>query len=73
MYGNIAVAEKDISGQPNVLEGFKASSGKRLWVFSCHDGDSSYLTNTSYGSSVVTVSCARGQVDVNPQTGRQTS
>jgi serine/threonine protein kinase len=73
MYGNIAVAEKDIGGQPNVLEAFKGSNGRLLWVFSCRDGDSSYLSDTSYGSSVITVTCARGQVDVNPRTGRQTS
>jgi serine/threonine protein kinase len=73
MYGNIAVAEKDISGQPNVLEGFNGTNGRLLWVFSCDDGNDNYLSNTSYGSSVVTVTCARGQVNVNPHTGRQTS
>jgi serine/threonine protein kinase len=73
LYGSIAVAEKDTEGEPNVLDGFNASDGHLKWVFSCGDGNDSYLTNTSYGASDVTVTCARGQVNVNPRTGKATS
>jgi hypothetical protein len=72
MYGNIAVAEKDINGKPNVLEGFKASDGRFLWLFSCGDGDPNNLSGTTYGATAVTVTCDRGQVQVDPKTGRQT-
>jgi hypothetical protein len=70
MYGNLVVAERDVENHPNVLEGFRAYGGKRKWTFSCHDGNPSYLTNTTYGSTSITVSCAR-QVTISPQTGRQ--
>jgi hypothetical protein len=73
LYGNIAVAEKDISGKPNVLEAFNGSNGRLMWRFSCHDGDSSYLSDTTYRATAVTVTCARGQVRVDPKTGKQTS
>ncbi|MGD0068778.1 MAG: hypothetical protein ABSB76_35770, partial [Streptosporangiaceae bacterium] len=71
MYGNVLVAEDDPSGQPNVLDGFDKMTGHKLWVFSCGDDDDNYLQNTTYGSTAITVSCERGQVTVNPQTGKQ--
>ena len=71
MYGNVLVAEEDPSGQPNVLDGFDKTTGHKLWVFSCGDGDDSYVANTTYGSTAITVTCERGQVTVNPQTGKQ--
>jgi hypothetical protein len=72
LYGNIAVAEKDISGKPNVLEAFNGSDGRFMWLFSCQDGDANALSDTTYGATVVTVTCDRGQVNVDPKTGRQT-
>jgi len=71
MYGNVLVAEEDPSGQPNVLDGFDKMTGRELWVFSCDDGDDSYVANTTYRPTAITVTCERGQVTVNPQTGRQ--
>jgi eukaryotic-like serine/threonine-protein kinase len=73
MYGDVIVAERDTGSAPNVLDGINHSNGHLLWVFSCGDGDDSYLSDTSYGSSTITVTCARGQVTVDPSTGKQTS
>ncbi len=68
---NVLVAEEDPSGQPNVLDGFNRMTGHKLWVFSCGDGDASYLQNATYGATAITVTCERGQVTVNPKTGKQ--
>ena len=71
MYGNVLVAEEDPEGHPNMLDGFNKMTGHKLWGFSCRDGNDSYLQDTTYGSASITVTCARGQVTVNPQTGKQ--
>ena len=73
MYQSTIVAEKDTQNEPNVLDGINSSNGRLLWTFSCQDGDASYLSDTAYGATDVTVTCARGQVNVDPQTGRQIS
>jgi serine/threonine protein kinase len=73
MYGDVIVAERDTGGAPNVLDGINDSNGHLLWLFSCGDGNDSYLSDTSYGSSTISVTCARGQVTVDPRTGKATS
>jgi hypothetical protein len=73
MYGDVIVAERDTEGAPNVLDGINDSNGHLLWLFSCGDGNDSYLSDTSYGSSTITVTCERGSVTVSPDTGKQVS
>jgi hypothetical protein len=70
MYGNVIVAEQDPLGHPNVLDAFDKATGRQLWVFSCGDGNDSYVSGTEYGATAITVTCARGQVTVNPRTGK---
>ena len=73
MYGNIAVVERDTSGKPNVLEGFNGSNGHFKWRFGCGDGDANDVSDTTYGATSITVTCDRGQVNVDPKTGHETS
>lgn len=56
-----------------MLDGINDSNGHLLWRFSCNDGDDSYLSDTSYSSDTITVTCERGQVEVDPKTGKQIS
>lgn len=69
-YPGLIVAEEDGQGTPNLLRGFAQDTGKLEWTFSCGDGNASYLSGTTYGSDAITVTCARGNVTINPQTGK---
>ena len=42
--------------------------GHRLWAFFC-SGDS-YLQNSTYGATAITLTRERGQVTVDPKTGK---
>jgi len=44
------------------------TTGRKLRVFSCGDGEKSYLSDISYEANSVTVTCARDQMTVNLQT-----
>lgn len=46
-------------------------TGHKLWVIFCGDGNDSYLQNTTYEGTAITVTCESGQVTVNPKTGER--
>ena len=68
---NVLVAEEDPMGQPNVLDGFDRMTGRKLWVFSCGDGDDKYVADTTYSATSISVTCDRGTVTVDPKTGKE--
>jgi hypothetical protein len=68
---HLLVVEEDQMGKPNVLDGFDRTTGHKVWVFSCGDGDRSDVADTTYGATSISVTCDRGTVTVNPKTGKE--
>ena len=80
-YPGMLVARMDISGSPNQLLGVNATTGKVAWHYACPDRKAAYLDGEVYHGvndsgpyakdvPYIQVTCAKGVVKVNPQTGK---